>query len=56
MMAIPLLVAVVLIFILGLARLGGLRRPRVMPWGLLLVWTVLFFGGLSLWLVAYHSR
>jgi hypothetical protein len=53
-MAYVLVAAAVVILIAGLTRLGGLRPRHPVPWPSLLVWAILFVGGLALWLNTGH--
>ena len=46
-----LVVLAVLVFVFGLTQLKRVEAHRT-PWGALLVWAVLFFGGAAVWIVA----
>jgi len=50
-MAYVLVLVAVLVFIHGMTQLKHAESSRT-PWGLLLVWAVLFFGGASIWVLA----
>jgi len=46
-----LVVLAVLVFIFGVTQLKSVQSHRT-PWGALLVWAILFFGGAAVWMAA----
>ena len=46
-----LLLVAAIVFIFGTKQLKHAESGRT-PWGALLVWAVLFFGGASVWMIA----
>jgi hypothetical protein len=52
-MAYLLLAVAAMIVLLGISKVARTAQPgHVVPWGQLLVWAILFGGGLSIWLMA----
>ena len=51
-----LVLAVVLIFLVGLAKLNRSRQFHGVPWTSLLAWAILFGGGVAIWLAAVHGH
>jgi hypothetical protein len=51
-----LVVAVVLIFLVGLTRLNRSRQFHGVPWTSLLTWAILFGGGVAIWLAAVYGH
>jgi len=52
-MAYLLLAVVTVIALFGIAKISRTARPlHGVPWGSLLVWAVLFGGGLTIWLMS----
>ena len=46
-----LLLVAAMVFIFGMTQLKHAEYGRT-PWGVLLVWAVLFFSGASVWMIA----
>ena len=51
-----LVVVVVLISLLGLAKLNRSRQFHEVPWTSLVTWAILFGGGIAIWLAAVHGH
>jgi uncharacterized membrane protein YsdA (DUF1294 family) len=52
-MAYLLLAVAVVVMLFGLGKVSRTAQPsRRIPWGPLLLWAVLFGGGLSIWLAS----
>ena len=48
-----LLAVAALVMLFGVAKVSRTPKPlRGMPWGQLLVWAILFCGGLSIWIMS----
>ena len=50
-MAYALVLVAALVFLYGMTQLKRVESAKT-PWGLLLIWAVLFFGGASVWMLA----
>jgi hypothetical protein len=46
-----LVVLAAFVFVFGLTQLKRVETHRT-PWGALLVWAILFFGGAAVWMIA----
>ena len=55
-MAYLLVATAIVILIVGLTRLGGLRQRHCVAWPSLLIWAILFVGGLAVWLNTGHGH
>ena len=55
-MAYLLVLASILIIIAGFTKLSGSRQRHGVPWMPLLIWAVLFGGGMLIWTMTVHAH
>jgi hypothetical protein len=51
-----LVATVILVLMLGVAKLNGARQSHDVPWTSLVIWAVLFTGGIAVWLRAIYAH